>query len=90
MAGVVLKDLVKVYERHIAVRGIDLEIPDKALAVFVGPIGLRQVDDAADDRRAGDHLARRPAGRRRAWSTTCPRATAASPWCSSPTRSTRT
>ena len=39
MAGVVLKDLVKVYERDIVVRGIDLEIPDKALAVLVGPSG---------------------------------------------------
>jgi multiple sugar transport system ATP-binding protein len=39
MADVVLKDLVKAYGRHLAVRGIDLEIPDKSLVVFVGPSG---------------------------------------------------
>ncbi len=39
MATVSLKDLVKVYGREIAVRGIDLDIPDKALAVLVGPSG---------------------------------------------------
>ncbi len=39
MAVVSLKDMVKVYGREIAVRGIDLEIPDKALAVLVGPSG---------------------------------------------------
>lgn len=39
MAGVVLHDLVKVFDRDIVVRGIDLEIPDKALVVLVGPSG---------------------------------------------------
>ena len=39
MATVSLKDMVKVYGGEIAVRGIDLEIPDKALAVLVGPSG---------------------------------------------------
>ena len=39
MAVVSLSDVVKVYGRDIAVRGIDLEIPDKALAVLVGPSG---------------------------------------------------
>ena len=39
MAIVRLSDVVKVYGRDIAVRGIDLEIPDKALAVLVGPSG---------------------------------------------------
>ena len=39
MAGVVLRDLVKVYGRQIAVRGIDLEIEDGSLVVFVGPSG---------------------------------------------------
>ena len=39
MALVSLSDVVKVYGRDIAVRGIDLEIPDKALAVLVGPSG---------------------------------------------------
>ncbi len=39
MADVVLKDLVKVYGQHIAVRGIDLSIPDETFAVIVGPSG---------------------------------------------------
>ena len=33
--------------------------------ILVGPVGLRQVDRAADDRRAGGHLRRRAAHRRR-------------------------
>ena len=39
MATVSLKDIVKVYDKDIVVRGINLEIPDKALAVLVGPSG---------------------------------------------------
>lgn len=39
MAVVSLKDIVKVYGRDVAVRGIDLEIPDKSLTVLVGPSG---------------------------------------------------
>ena len=39
MATVTLTDIVKVYGRHIAVRGVDLEIPDKSFTVFVGPSG---------------------------------------------------
>lgn len=39
MATVSLKDIVKVYGRQIAVRGVDLEIPDKSFTVFVGPSG---------------------------------------------------
>ena len=39
MAEVTLKDLVKVYGRDLAVRGIDLVIPDGAFVVLVGPSG---------------------------------------------------
>ena len=39
MATVSLKDMVKVYGRDLAVRGIDLEIPDRTLTVLVGPSG---------------------------------------------------
>jgi len=39
MASVTVSDLVKVYGEEIAVRGINFEIPDKALVVFVGPSG---------------------------------------------------
>jgi multiple sugar transport system ATP-binding protein len=39
MADVVLRDLVKVYGRQVAVRGIDLTVPDGAFVVLVGPSG---------------------------------------------------
>jgi ABC-type sugar transport system ATPase subunit len=39
MATVSLKEIVKVYGRDIAVRGIDLEVPDHQLTVLVGPSG---------------------------------------------------
>jgi len=39
MATVSLRDLVKVYGRQPAVRGIDLEIADREFVVFVGPSG---------------------------------------------------
>jgi multiple sugar transport system ATP-binding protein len=39
MATVTLRDLVKVYGRQPAVRGVDLEIADREFVVFVGPSG---------------------------------------------------
>ncbi len=39
MATVNLKDIVKVFDREVVVRGINLDIPDKAFTVFVGPSG---------------------------------------------------
>ncbi|WP_199052262.1 ABC transporter ATP-binding protein [Aquitalea sp. ASV15] len=39
MAEVCLRDLVKVYEQQVVVRGINLEIPDAAFVVLVGPSG---------------------------------------------------
>ena len=39
MAEVIAKSLVKVYGRSLAVRGIDLNIPDGSFTVFVGPSG---------------------------------------------------
>jgi len=39
MAALTLRDIVKLYGRHVAVRGVNLDIPDKALVVFVGPSG---------------------------------------------------
>jgi multiple sugar transport system ATP-binding protein len=39
MAVVTLKDVVKVYDGHLAVRGINLEIPDRSFTVLVGPSG---------------------------------------------------
>ena len=39
MAALTLRDVVKLYGRQVAVRGVNLDIPDKALVVFVGPSG---------------------------------------------------
>ncbi|MBT5569859.1 MAG: sn-glycerol-3-phosphate ABC transporter ATP-binding protein UgpC [Tateyamaria sp.] len=39
MADVKVRELVKVYGRQLAVRGIDLDIPDGAFVVLVGPSG---------------------------------------------------
>src|SRR4029078_5273550 len=39
MATVSLRDLVKVYGRQPAVRGVDLDIADREFVVFVGPPG---------------------------------------------------
>ncbi len=53
-------------------------------------VRLRQVDDAADDRRAGRDQRRRGPDRRPAGERPAAAARATSRWCSSPTRSTRT
>mgnify|MGYP003694460593 CR=1 FL=1 len=55
-----------------------------------GPVGLRQVDGAAHDRRAGADHVRHRVDRRRRSSTTFPPSRATSPWCSSRTRCIRT
>ena len=54
MAEVKLRKIVKSYDEVEAVRGIDLDIADHEFVVLVGPVGLRQVDDAADDRGLED------------------------------------
>ena len=72
MAEVSCRKVVKNYDGGVqAVKGIDLEIADREFVVLVGPVGLRQVDHAAHDRRPrGDHrgrdLDRRRRGERRA------------------------
>lgn len=48
MAVVTLKDVVKVYDGHLAVRGINLEIPDRCFTVLVGPSGCGKNDDVAN------------------------------------------
>ncbi len=72
------------------VHGIDLDIADREFVALVGPSGcgksttLRMIA-GLEEISGGDDP-----DRRRAWSTTCRRASATSRWCSSPTRSIRT
>ncbi len=71
-------------------KGINLDIKTGELIVFVGPSGcgkstLLRMIAGLEKITAGD--AARSTAR---WSTTCRRPSAASPWCSSPTRSIRT
>ncbi len=65
MSEVRLRKIVKRYDEVQAVRGIDLDIADHEFVVLVGPVGLRQVDDAAHDRGSRGHHRRRDLHRRR-------------------------
>ena len=91
MATVTLKDIQKSYGAVQIIKGVDLADRRTASScVFVGPSGcgkstlLRMI---AGPR--GDHLGR-PDRSTASASTTCRPPSAASPWCSSPTRSIRT
>jgi len=81
MAHVNLRKLVKNYDDTPAVRGIDLDIPDKEFVVLVGPSGcgktttLRMIA-GLEDITSGDVV--------------MSSRTATSRWCSRTTRSTRT
>ena len=71
-------------------KGIDIAIEDGEFLVLVGPSGcgkstLLNMIAGLETITDGEIRDRRPAGQRPA-----PRRTATSPWCSSPTRSTRT
>ena len=73
MAQVSLRNIVKTFDNTQAVCGIDLDIADKEFVVLVGPIRVRQVDDAAHDCRprrniTGGEMFR---GRRRGSSMMC-------------------
>ena len=53
MADIVLDKVTKRYpDGFEAVRDMDLTIEDGEFVILVGPVGLRQVHRAADDRRA--------------------------------------
>ena len=90
MGSIQLKYVRKAFGAVSVINGVDLDIEDGEFVVFVGPSGcgkstlLRLIAGLEDvtsgqvaDRRQG-HDQRRPL------------ASAASPWCSSPTRSIRT
>ena len=51
MGRVSLRGVRKSFGTVDVIKGIDLDVDDGEFLVFVGPVGLRQVDDAAHDRR---------------------------------------
>ena len=55
MAGLSLKGIVKDYGAVRVIHGVDLEITDGEFCVFVGPLGLWEIDAVADDRGAGGY-----------------------------------
>jgi len=91
VADIVLKDVSKRYaDGFEAVKHLNLDIADGEFMILVRPVRLREVDGAADDRRARGHHRRRAHHQAATSSTTRLRATATSRWCSRTTRSTRT
>ena len=91
MAEISVRGLSKVYPNGVvAVRDVHLEVADGEFLVLVGPSGLRQVDLAADDRRARGGDRRTSCRSTVATSPTPSPASATSPWCSRATRCIRT
>ena len=91
MAEVTFDGVGKVYpDGTRAVSDMSLDDHRRGVHGLRRPVGLRQDDRAADGRRARGDLARACSRSASASSTTCPRATATSRWCSRATRSTRT
>ncbi len=59
MAAISMKNIVKQYgDGFLAVNDVSLEVADGEFVILVGTVGVRQVDPAADDRRAGGHHVR--------------------------------
>ena len=91
MGNIALENVNKSFgATHDHSRSIDLEIEDGEFVVFVGPSGcgkstLLRLIAGLEDTIVGHHQDRRQGRDRR-----IARPSASSPWCSSPTRSTRT
>ena len=92
MAAITLKNIVKKYgDGFPAVNDVSLDIADGEFVILVGPVRLREVDAAADDRRAsrtspsGDLVI----GGKRV-NDKAPARPQPGRWCSRTTRSTRT
>ena len=86
MATVTLERLVKRYGPVEAVRTIDLDIAKGEFVALFRTVGLRQINDAQNDRRArGDYVTGTIRIGGEIVNDLLPRAPT-SPWCSSPTR----
>ena len=91
MAEIVLDHVVKRYpDGALAVDDFNLEIADGEFIILVGPSGCGKSTTLNMVAGLEDITAGELHHRRRRWSTTRRPRTATSPWCSSPTRSTRT
>ena len=90
MAQVAIRDVRKAFGAVEVIKGVNIDIEDGAVRRAGRPVRLRQVDDAADDRRAREHHAAAIIRIGDRVVNDLPPRTATSPWCSSPTRSTRT
>jgi ABC-type phosphonate transport system ATPase subunit len=92
VARLQLNGIEKVYPNGFkAVHGVDLEVRDGEFMVFVGPSGCAKSTLLAHGGRSGIHQRRRAAHRRSsAVNDLRAQGSAASPWCSRTTRSTRT
>ena len=90
MADLVLKNVEKAYGEVKVLKDINLDIKTGRADRLRRPLGLRQIHAAADDRGAGADHRRRFQHRRRADERRAARRSAASRWCSSPTRFIRT
>ena len=90
MAEVKIDKLCKSFGAVEVLNDIDLTVEDGDFVVLVGPSGcgkstLLRIIAGLEPVTSGEHD-----HRRQDRSTTCRRPSAKSPWCSSPTRSTRT
>ena len=89
MARVNFEGVTKAFDGVLAVDDLHLDVHDGELLVLLGPSGcgkttaLRMVAGLEDPTAGTVSIGDR-------WSTTSSRRTATSPWCSSPTRCTRT
>ena len=90
MESIRLLNVGKSYGGARVIDDVSLDIAGNEFIVFLGAVRLRQIHAAADDRGTGDASTRARSGSASAASTTCRRASAASRWCSSTTRSIRT
>ena len=88
MSALTIRDVYKRFGAVEVLKGIDLEIDTGEFTVLVGPSGCGK--STLLNIIAGlERPAPAPSRSAGAWSTTSRPRTATSPWCSSPTRSTR-
>ena len=91
MTTVTLKDVTKVWpDGTVAVDNVSLDVNDGEFMVLLGPSGCGKSTMLRMIAGLEDPTERRHPAQRRTGPTTCRRATAASPWSSRTSRSTRT